>query len=385
MDKKYLDYCVSKIEKDYVEAVINTGSNRKAAAKLGKAKSTIGEIVKRVKDRASLQGFAPENDMIRTAPDTHFVKGTSTLYDEDGNVKIQWVKTDKKLIDQHKVMKEIMQGLKDDLPKLKPKRKNPNAVYSDKAVVIPLGDPHVGMLSWAEETGVDWDLSIAEEKYAKVFDYLNNGVEPCEVAYILNLGDFFHADNVEGVTSRSGHSLDMDGRFQKMIRVGVRIIRRMIEGALDKHGRVHVVNEIGNHDDTGAMFLSIALDEMYRYEDRVTIDTSPAPYHYFKFGKVLIGSHHGHTTKIDKLPLVMAADRPEDWGDSTHRYWYTGHIHHDTRKEFSGCVVESFRTLAAKDSYAAWHGYRSGQDMKAIVLDREHGEIARHTVNIGMV
>jgi len=58
------------------------------------------------------------------------------------------------------------------------------------------------------------------------------------------------------------------------------------------------------------------------------------------------------------------------------------HIHHDTKTEFSGCSVESFRTLAAKDNYAHSGGYRAGQDSKALVIHKEYGEIERHTVNI---
>jgi hypothetical protein len=130
------------------------------------------------------------------------------------------------------------------------------------------------------------------------------------------------------------------------------------------------------------MFLSVALANIYENEPRVIIDISPAPFHYVRFGKVLIGAHHGHTCKADRLPGVMAADRARDWGETEYRYWMTGHIHHDTLKEYPGVKVESFRTLAAKDAYAAWGGYRSGQDSKCIVMHKEYGEVERHTVNI---
>ena len=81
----------------------------------------------------------------------------------------------------------------------------------------------------------------------------------------------------------------------------------------------------------------------------------------------------------------MAADRPEDWGSSTHRYWWTGHIHHDRVVDHTGCRVESFRVLAPGD---AWHnesGYRAARDMKAVVLHKIHGEVARHVVNPDML
>ncbi|MGG4646026.1 hypothetical protein [Pseudomonas aeruginosa] len=85
------------------------------------------------------------------------------------------------------------------------------------------------------------------------------------------------------------------------------------------------------------------------------------------------------------LPGVMATDRAKDWGETIHRYWYTGHIHHESKKEFPGCVVESFNTLAPADSYAHSGGYRARQNMKCVVLHKEHGEVARHTVSPDML
>lgn len=177
----------------------------------------------------------------------------------------------------------------------------------------------------------------------------------------------------------------MDGRYSKMIRVGVKIIRRMIDSALEHHEKVTVINATGNHDDTGAMFLNIALDNIYENEPRVIVNAKPTPFHYVQFGKTCFGVHHGHSCKMANLPLVMATDEPKMWGDTAHRYWLTGHIHHDSMKEYTGCKVESFRTLAAKDAYATWGGYRAGQDSKCLVLHKDHGEIERHTINIGMV
>ncbi len=190
---------------------------------------------------------------------------------------------------------------------------------------------------------------------------------------------------MEGVTSRSGHSLDLDGRYAKMISVGVKVMRQCIESALEKHAEVRVLNIVGNHDDTGALFLAVCLDHVYEHEPRVHVDTSPAPAMYFRHGKTFVGCHHGHSIKADKLPGVMATDRPQDWGETEHRYWWCGHIHHQSVKDYAGVTVESFRTLAAKDAYATWGGYRSPRDMKCIVLHDEHGEVARHTVNPKMI
>jgi hypothetical protein len=104
-----------------------------------------------------------------------------------------------------------------------------------------------------------------------------------------------------------------------------------------------------------------------------------------RHGLNLIGVAHGDGAKIESLPGIMAADRPEDWGATYYRTWVTGHIHHKTRfvgKEYVGCTVESFRTLAPKDAWHNHRGYRSGQSLSCITYDAEYGEVGRQTVDI---
>ena len=76
----------------------------------------------------------------------------------------------------------------------------------------------------------------------------------------------------------------------------------------------------------------------------------------------------------------MAADRAKDWGETEHRYWLCGHIHHASMKEYPGVQVESFGTLAGNDAYAANGGWRSQRNMQAIVYHCEFGEVARSRV-----
>jgi hypothetical protein len=178
--------------------------------------------------------------------------------------------------------------------------------------------------------------------------------------------------------------LDSDTRYPKMVRAAIRSMRYMIESAARRHGEVRVIVEIGNHDLSSSIFMMECLHNIYENDPRIVVDTSPAHYHYFDFGKCLIGVHHGHGTKMTNLPLLMATDRPELWGRTEYRYWWTGHVHHDQMKEFNGCKVESFRVLAPSDAWASQKGYRAGQDMKSIILHREYGEVARNTVNPSM-
>ena len=250
----------------------------------------------------------------------------------------------------------------------------------DLLTAYPIGDPHIGMYSWHEETGENWDLESAERIHCSAMNALVDSAPRSEQAIIINLGDALHYDSMAPVTARSGNMLDADGRYAKMVRVAIKTLRQCIDSALKKHRRVHIVNVIGNHDETGAIWMATALSHVYENEPRVTVETSPSLFSYYRFGNTLLGFHHGHTCKPEKLPGVMAADRSRDWGESLHRYWLMGHVHHASFKEFPGVSVESFGTLAAKDAYAANGGWRSRRSMTAIVYDKQHGEIARSMV-----
>lgn len=333
---------------------------------------------------ASLAGFSPEHDMRHTVPDGFTVKGVSTLYDRDGKVAAQWVKSDQDKARALKILQDEFLLAAKEIPRAKPVKARSHYA-SDLMACYPIGDAHIGMRSWAEETGADFDLAIAERRQCDAMAALVASAPAAESALVVNLGDFLHYDSLEAKTPRSGHLLDADGRYAKVVRVAVRVMRQCIDSALRKHQRVRVVNAIGNHDETGAIWLSVALAAAYENEPRVEIDQNPSLFTYVEHGRCLIGVHHGHTCKPDKLPGVMAADKPEAWGRTRHRYWWLGHVHHQAVKEHPGCVVESWNTLASNDAYAAAGGWRSREQMSCVVLHREHGEVARLMVNPRML
>jgi hypothetical protein len=360
---------------EVIAALESCGSINKAAKQLGVARSGLQARAKRL----ALKGYSPAHDMTHAVPDGYKVKGVSTLYREDGTVAQQWVKSSADAERQLAMMREAIDAMTCDLPKL-PARKAKGTYLPDLMTVYPIGDLHVGMRSWLEETGANWDLKIAERVQCGAMAELVSGAPATETAAVIDLGDWLHSDGLVAQTPRSGHPLDADGRYAKIIQVGMKIIRQCIESALERHKFVRVICIPGNHNESGALWMSAALSQIYENEPRVTVDTQPSLFAYFQFGKTLVGVHHGHTVKMEALPGVMAADRAEMWGTAKYRYWYTGHIHNQQIKEFAGCTVESFNTLAPNDAYAANGGWRSRQNMKAIILHKEFGEVARHTV-----
>lgn len=342
--------------------------------------------IQRRMDNAAKRGYLPQMQIKTDLPEFLRVKGTSQLIDNrTGEPVMSWVKTTTDHEALSRMIQEGIEAMNVDIRKWQPIK--PSGNWTDSLMcVYPIGDAHIGMRAWGKETqGDDWDLEIGERVQCAAMDALVAAAPASEKAVIVNLGDWFHADNIEGVTSRSGHNLDTDGRYGRVIPTGIITMRRLIDSALAKHKTVHVINASGNHDDLGCLWLRNVLAVAYEKEPRVVIDESPAAFHYIEHGKCLVGVHHGHSCKFERLPGVMAADQHEAWGRTKHRYWYVGHVHHQSVKEYAGVSVETFNTLTAKDAYAAFGGYRARQNMKCIVLHSEHGEVARHTVHPEML
>ncbi len=384
-DYRLLDFCVSDPQRRIVEAIIAHDGNRtKAALALGMSERNVYKVLSRIKEYAARQGYSPDHGLTHEAAPGFFVKGVSTLYDADGEQRAQWVKTTAQAQREEALREAILDAFTDWKGKGRIPA-GPRHADTDTMTCYPMGDPHVGLYAWGEQTGDDFDLKIAESNLCEAVNRLVSCSPKSEVGLIINLGDFFHADTSDNKTLRSGHALDVDTRWEKVLRVGVRAMMQCIESACRKHQKVIVKNLIGNHDDHTSQMLSIALGLFYEGNERVVIDQSPAKFWFHRFGNVLIGATHGDTCKPQALPAIMAHDRAEDWGNKRHRYWYTGHIHNQNVMEFPGVIWESFRTLAAKDHWTASKGYRSGRDMYSIIHSKDFGEVERHRVDIAML
>lgn len=367
-----------------VHALLQHGSIPGAAEALGINVRNLQMMISTLRRNAASQGWSPAHDMTQPVPDGFHVKGVSTYYGKDGQLKGQWVKSQKDREHEIEMLLDALSGIAEPFQGKSERVRAPKGTKKDLLAVYPMGDPHIGMFAWAAETGDNFDLKIAERELVNAVDQLVGLAPEASEGLIINLGDFFHADTKHNTTTK-GTPLDVDSRWSKVLAVGIRTMRRCIDQALKKHRVVHVINEIGNHDGHSALMLSHCLSMYYENNSRVRVDLSPETFHWFRFGQNLIGVTHGEQTKPDQLPGIMACDRKVDWGETKHRYWYTGHVHHDSMREYPGAIVETFRTLAPRD---AWHhasGYRSGQDMKCDVLHAEYGRINRHIVGIAQI
>lgn len=382
----YLDFCKTDLQREIIQAWIDHGSAGAAAKHLQRDDSYCRKVVRLVKDKAALQGYAPDNDMTKVAPDTHFVKGTSTLYDQNGNQRLQWVKTNVALQDQYAAMEQAVEALKGDLPKALPIR-SPVIEFNDSLVnMYAVTDFHVGMLAWGEETrSEDWDLDIAENTLIKWFESAIKQSPNSKTAVVAQIGDFLHYDGMQAVTPTHGHILDTDSRFQKIIRVAIRALAKITEMLLKKHEHVHIIHAQGNHDLASSAWLREMFSFYYQDEPRVTVDNSADPYYCYEFGNVSLFFHHGHKRNMGNISSVFAAKFRETFGRTKFSYGHMGHRHSVDRKECNLMVMEQHQTLASADAHSSGGGWISDASAQCITYHKDHGEVSRVRITPNML
>jgi hypothetical protein len=383
------------------------GSERKAALALGLSKTAINTRLKRAAEQGLL-GFKPvqpgyamqrssaqlddagnvqkqwvtqhkESGPAFQMPAGQILKGVSAFVDGEGRIRHQWIKTK-----NDSAAPELIEALKGEFDAYRGRARlipPPRRVDRDLLNVYPIADPHVGMLSWKPQTGADNDLKIMTAKLYDTATRIISHAMPAREALIVNLGDWYHANDQRNVTPKSHHQLDMDGRWFKVLQAGVGVFRRVIDLALAKHERVEVVNIPGNHDPEASLALTLALSAFYEKNRRVKI-AFPSDIYYRQFGNTLLGCAHGDKLPPARMAMSMAVDQREAWGATAYHWFLYGHFHKDKADTHGDVRVESFSTIADKDSHAFAGGWRNAQALRVITLHKRDGECDRRTINI---
>lgn len=361
-------------QKEIHSLLLNGATTQDLVKELGITPRAIRDHVLTIKNKG--YSVHPENVSEKIGYVAGKITSHQILNEETGEFieRQRWVREHPEQL----LMEEFMVLLENKVIGKFPEIKCKNNSKSEQSLIIPIGDPHLGMLAWGKETGEDYDLQIGRDiHFNYIIDHIDSAKNP-ECIYILPLGDLLHSDSRLSKTEKSGHVLDTDTRYFKIVEVVENLLIDIITYAAQKSPRVIFSAVQGNHDWHGSMWISRLLRQAFKNTQHIEIDVRPQKQRYFEYHNNLFGITHGDTErKISNLAAIMSHDEREAWGRTQHHYWYTGHIHQQKIHEFPSCVVESFNTLAPKDSYASEYAYRSRRKLTSIILDRQAGEVER--------
>lgn len=253
-------------------------------------------------------------------------------------------------------------------------------------LVINPADIHIGKYANELETGEQYDCETAVVRVLEGIEGLiqkSKGFDIDRVLFCVG-NDVLHIDNVYNTTTKGTHQ-DTDGKWWEHYEIALMLYVKCIE-TLRQIAPVDVIHSMSNHDYQSGFHLAHTLKSWFRKTKDVSFDITVANRKYYKYGNNLIGLEHGDGAKMDKLPLLMAQERPEMWSKSKFRYWYLHHIHHKVKhkwldaKDYIGVTVEYMRSPSSADSWHSRKGFCGAyKACEAFVHDKESGQVARLT------
>jgi hypothetical protein len=363
-------------QREVYEAVERLGTKAAAARELGIDRRTVSSTYLRAKSYIDADpGIKASMDAVNTGmtPKLAWIKTKN----EDGASYSVLLKPDDKESEEEENdfidrVKERLEGMT-HLPMIEP----PKQFSDNLANVIPIFDAHLGMKTTSDMTGKGYDLGIATRIIRGRFSECIRRMPRAKTTYIINGGDFTHADDDNNVTPIHKHPLDVDGRHYETIDASVEVLSEIIEKALQISQFVEVHSIPGNHDPKTWIVIMFALAERFAKNERVYIRRSPVEFFAFTFGFNLICGHHGHKRQAKDLVMFFASEYPNLWGSTRHRTMFTGHYHRLKAEDFPGMTWECVRPFTFRDHYAASTAYPENSELQGITYHSEKGEISR--------
>ena len=382
MEHPLLEFCATPRQREIITLCYIEGHSQYQAARiLDCTRNAIMCAIRDIKAKAQRRGYSPDHDWRNPVPDGHKIKGVSTFYDEDGVPVRQWVKSQTDEQRQFEILIERLEDSQSSLPKFKATAA-PKSCDESLLTLLTITDFHLGMYAYEAETGDDWDVTIARDVFLNSINDMIKASPNSETGMLCQLGDFLHWDGILSVTPQSGHILDADTRYGKLVDLSMSVMTEAVNMMLKKFNKVVVVSAEGNHDISGSIWLRKHLKHLFGNEPRLTIIDNDFPYYAYLHGETMLAFHHGHKVKLANLHKLFASEPRfrEMWGKANYTYIHTGHYHHERVIEDGGAIAEMHPTLSGRDAYAARGGWVSRRGAKVITYDKSAGEVARITI-----
>lgn len=261
---------------------------------------------------------------------------------------------------------------------------------SGNLLEIDIFDPHFGKLAWGKETGEDYDIEIAEDRYLSAMsELLQRAANTCKIDKILlPIGnDLMHTDTITKTTT-AGTPQDVDTRWQKMwLKTRAAVMKGI--AMCSEVAQVDIVIVQSNHDFQSIFYLGDLLECYYEKNKNINVNNQPKSRKYYSWGKCGIGFTHGNEENIKELPMIMLRENQKEWAFIEYMEWHIGHWHKKKQLQFvtaddnKGITVRYLRSLSGAD---AWHyikGYIGAiKGAESFIWDKDYGITANFMHNL---
>lgn len=293
-----------------------------------------------------------------------------------------WLRSKKEIVELEQIRQDFIDELKRISPKVEPKVYE--HIYQKPAYMLQINifDLHFGKLAWAAETGHDYNIKIATQLFNNCIDQFIEDAKGYHIDKILlPIGndlmnsDYSHPFN----RTTKGTPQDSDTRWANMFSK----CRQMLVENITKLSAIAPVDVVivsGNHDKERSFYIGDSLMGWFSNNPNVHVDNGPSSRKYYKYHNILLGFTHGDEEKVSNLPLIMAQERPIEWGATKYREFHLGHLHHSKSANYNpayeqqGVMIRHMPSLSATDSWHSERGYvGSKRSAEAYMWSQEKG------------
>lgn len=242
----------------------------------------------------------------------------------------------------------------------------------NKCLLIDIADLHLNLQATMFSTGNEYNCEIAEKLFFYVISDILSRVEKYQFNKIIFCigGDMLNGDNLSGSTTK-GTPQDSDLLYFDAIEKLYEMTIKAID-ILKQKAPVDVIYISGNHDELSGYKLAKFIDAWFRNDENVTVDYSPLPRKYVKFGRTLFA--FAHDGNIKTLPRLIADEARKYWSDIDTTEVFLQHLHTEqVLTEEYNMRIQRLPTISAKSNWSVNKGFGSKRKCKTFIFDIEDG------------
>lgn len=261
---------------------------------------------------------------------------------------------------------------------------NPKKETKQVACLINITDAHLDRIGFLSNNTLKDNINLFEQFFLELLE--SSLVHKPELFIFPINGDLFNANDRTLATVNGTPQYSFNNWQECYVQIQ-NVIRKCIDILLT-HGKVYVPFIKGNHDEDKIFYLSSCLELVYENSSDIILDTTRKQRKYYTYGSNLLGFCHGdkEKNKVDKLPLYMAEEEKQNWGNTTYRYFFCGDIHHKQEYKFMrtkdtiGVEVKFLRSVSDTSEWESDHGWIGvPKSAEAFIIDKYEG--IKHTIH----
>lgn len=279
--------------------------------------------------------------------------------------------------DYHSALADAVEQVRKLSPKF-PTIKH-NKVKDGHCLVLNFTDLHFG--GWHLEKATEIVKGALADAIARSSGY------PIDKIIFVMGSDALHTDTAGYTTTKGTQQVTDGSSWAEAFKVAQEAYTHCI-ASLAPIAPVHCVHVSGNHDELMGWALSQTIQATFSKAKSITFDVDDTPRKYVAYGTSMLCFTHGDKVKDADLPMIVAHEAPDMWGQTSHRYIYMGHRHHNMAikyrsiKENPGITLQWLRSPKPTDKWHRDNGYLGGQGITSFIHSQTGGQVASLSINL---